>query len=141
MRSRKVRITINTCHPAEHQAPYDAQAWRAIQGMQGMGIQVLFTGGHHRKLAIFDRTVLWEGSLNMLPQNASYEVMRRIESELLAQQMIDFIKLQRFLSYCAYPLLTIFANIASNLDKSICSAAAREASSFSSPTIRLQSIS
>src|SRR5476651_941392 len=50
MRSRQVRITINTRHPAEHQAPYDARAWLAIQRMQSMGIQVLFTCGHHRKL-------------------------------------------------------------------------------------------
>lgn len=27
MRSRNVRIVVNTRHPAEHDAPYDAQAW------------------------------------------------------------------------------------------------------------------
>jgi len=99
MRSRKVRINVNTRHPAEHQAPYDAQAWRAIRQLQEMDIQVLFTGGHHRKLAILDRRVLWEGSLNVLSQNASYEVMRRTESELLAQQMIEFIKIGGFLEW------------------------------------------
>lgn len=97
MRSRNVRIIVNMRHPAEHQAPYDLQAWRAIHAMQSMGIQVLFTGGHHRKLAILDRRVLWEGSLNVLSQNASCEVMRRIDSELLAQKMIESIQLQRFL--------------------------------------------
>ena len=97
MRSRKVSIIVNTRHPAEHEAPYDAQAWRAVKQMQDMGIKVLFTGGHHRKLAIFDRRVLWEGSLNVLSQNDSSEVMRRIESELLAQQMIEFIKIRGFL--------------------------------------------
>jgi len=97
MRSRQVRITVNTRHPAEHEPPYDAQAWRAIQQLQAMGIQVLFTGGHHRKLAIFDRRVLWEGSLNVLSQKNSCEIMRRIESELLAQQLLEFVKLQRFI--------------------------------------------
>jgi hypothetical protein len=97
MRSRKVRIIVNTRHPTEHEAPYDGQAWRAIQQMQAMGIEVLFTGGHHRKLAIFDHRILWEGSLNILSQNDSCEIMRRIESEELIQQMIDFVKLRGFL--------------------------------------------
>jgi hypothetical protein len=98
MRSRQVKITVNTRHPAEHEVPYDAQAWRAIRQMQSMGIVVLFTGGHHRKLAILDRRVLWEGSLNILSQNDSCEIMRRIESEVLAGQMIEFIQLRKFLS-------------------------------------------
>jgi hypothetical protein len=93
MRSRQVRIIVNTRHPAEHDAPYDAQAWRAIEQMQNMGIMVLFTGGHHRKLAVLDRKILWEGSLNVLSQNESCEVMRRIESEKMAKDMIGFLKL------------------------------------------------
>src|SRR5471030_1333497 len=87
MRSRQVKIVVNTRHPAEHEAPYDAQAQRAIERMQNIGIEVLFTGGHHRKLAILDRRVLWEGSLNILSQNDSCEIMRRVESEVLARQM------------------------------------------------------
>src|SRR5688572_16305706 len=65
MRSRNIKITVNTRHPSEHDAPYDAQAWAAIRQMQDIGVEVLFTGGHHRKLAIFDQKVLWEGSLNI----------------------------------------------------------------------------
>ncbi len=98
MRSRQVRITINTKHPSEHEAPFDAQAWGAIERMQDMGIQVLFTGGHHRKLAIIDKEVLWEGSLNILSQNQSCEVMRRIASPGMAMQMVQFIKLDKFLA-------------------------------------------
>lgn len=96
MRSRNIRIVVNTRHPSEHDAPYEAQAWTAIERMQQMGVEVLFTGGHHRKLAIFDKRVLWEGSLNILSQNDSCEIMRRIESEELARQMYYFIKLDRF---------------------------------------------
>lgn len=96
MRSRNVRIVINTRHPLEHDAPYDTQADAAIRHMQDLGVTVLYTGAHHRKLAIFDRRVLWEGSLNGLSQNDSCEVMRRIESHELAQQMLNFIGLRRF---------------------------------------------
>jgi phosphatidylserine/phosphatidylglycerophosphate/cardiolipin synthase-like enzyme len=96
MRSRQVKIIVNTRHPAEHESPYDEQALRAIRQMQNMGINVLFTGGHHRKLAIFDRRVLWEGSLNVLSQNDSCEVMRRIESPQMAGEMVRFIELDKF---------------------------------------------
>lgn len=65
--------------------------------MQEIGIDVLFTGGHHRKLAIFDKRIPWEGSLNILSQNDSCEITRRIESEVLAQQMLDFANLREFL--------------------------------------------
>ena len=98
MRSRQVRITINTKHPSGHEAPFDAQAWAAIERMQDIGIQVLFTGGHHRKLAIIDKEVLWEGSLNILSQSQSCEVMRRIASPGMAMQMVQFIELDKFLA-------------------------------------------
>lgn len=98
MRSRNIKIIVNTRHPSEHEAPYDTQAWFAIQQMQEIGVEVLFTGGHHRKLAIFDQQVMWEGSLNILSQNDSCEIMRRIESDDLAKQMLHFIGLNKFTS-------------------------------------------
>jgi hypothetical protein len=96
MRSRNIKIVVNTRHPSEHNAPYDRQAWDAIEQMQDVGVEVLFTGGHHRKLAIFDRQILWEGSLNILSQNDSCEIMRRMESSELAKQMLSFTKLDRY---------------------------------------------
>jgi phosphatidylserine/phosphatidylglycerophosphate/cardiolipin synthase-like enzyme len=93
MRSRNVRIFVNTRHPAEHEAPYAIQAAHAINQFQDIGVQVLFTGKLHRKIAVFDRRILWEGSLNILSQNDSCEVMRRVESVKLAWQMIQYIKL------------------------------------------------
>jgi len=63
-----------------------------------MGVQVLLcTGNHHRKLAILDRNILWEGSLNILSQRHSREIMRRIENEELSLEMFNFLKLQKFL--------------------------------------------
>jgi hypothetical protein len=74
-----------------------AEAEASIALLQNIGVEILFTGGHHRKLAIFDRTILWEGSLNILSQNDSCEVMRRMESEDLAKQMIAFIGVGQYL--------------------------------------------
>ena len=91
------KVTVNTRDPIEHDAPFDTQANEAIARLQRIGVEVLFTGGHHRKLAILDRKVLWEGSLNILSQNDSCEIMRRIGSRQLAEQMVQFTGISRFL--------------------------------------------
>ena len=74
------------------------EAHRAIASLQKRGIHVLFTGGHHRKLVVLDRSILYEGSLNVLSQNNSCEVMRRIESTQLAWQMIHFTGIDKYVS-------------------------------------------
>lgn len=92
LKNKGVKVIVNTRDPLECDEEYmRGDATRAISILQHMGVQVLFTGKHHRKLAILDRTVLWEGSLNILSQNDSCEIMRRIESTQLAWQMTRFI--------------------------------------------------
>jgi len=99
LKARRVRIAINTRDPRTHDEGYrQDDAYKAISELQHIGVQVLYTGNHHRKIAILDRSILYEGSLNILSQNDSCEVMRRIESTPLAWQMIRFIGIDRFLA-------------------------------------------
>ncbi|MDN5274734.1 MAG: hypothetical protein JWP06_635 [Candidatus Saccharibacteria bacterium] len=93
---RKVRIIINTKPPEEQDFDYRLQIEECISVLLEMGVEMLITGGHHRKLAIIDQQMLYEGSLNILSQNDSCEIMRRIHSEKLAMEMIDFIGIRRF---------------------------------------------
>lgn len=98
LKQRRVRIVINTRDPQTADDEYRREdTHSAISKLQHLGVQVLFTGGHHRKLVIIDRKVLYEGSLNVLSQNDSCEVMRRIESTQLAWQMVKFIGVDRYL--------------------------------------------
>jgi len=98
LKTRQVRITINTRDPKAHNnEDMRNDARFALSKLQHMGVNVLFTSGHHRKLAIIDRLILYEGSLNILSQNNSCEVMRRIESTQLAWQMIRFVKIDDFI--------------------------------------------
>ena len=100
LKERKVRVTINTRDPEEHDSDYMREEARgALSTLQHIGIQVMFTESHHRKLAIIDRQISYEGSLNILSQNNSKEIMRRIESVQLAWQMIRFVKIDKFLSH------------------------------------------
>lgn len=91
LRRRDITIVINTRNPDEHNAQYEAQALVAIDSLQRIGIKVLYTVKHHRKMAIIDGKLLWEGSLNILSQSDSCEIMRRTASYNLSQKMLDFI--------------------------------------------------
>jgi len=97
LRKRGVQIIINTRHPEDHESPYREQAASAVASFQALDIVVLYTGGHHRKLAIIDEQIVWEGSLNILSFTDSCEIMRRIASVAEAKALIKFAKLERFL--------------------------------------------
>jgi len=93
-----VKIYVMTRDPKEHNENMEYQSEEAISLFERMGVQVLLCiGNHHRKLAILDRKVLWEGSLNILSQTRSREIMRRIENEEFTMEMFNFLKLDRFI--------------------------------------------
>lgn len=94
--NKGVRIVINTKPFEEHEQRYKDQAIWAVGAMQDIGIEVLMTVGHHRKLAIIDENILWEGSLNILSQNDSCEVMRRIKSDKAVRDVIRFTNLKKW---------------------------------------------
>ncbi len=99
LKSRRVKVVINTRNPLDSDDEYmRGESMHAIAKLQHLGVQVLFTGNHHRKLAIIDRQILWEGSLNILSQSDSCEVMRRIPSTQLAWQMTRFIGIDRLIN-------------------------------------------
>jgi phosphatidylserine/phosphatidylglycerophosphate/cardiolipin synthase-like enzyme len=91
-----VRVTVNTRSPEEHENKYYFQARQAVNELQTIGALVLFTGGHHRKIAVLDQSVIWEGSLNILSHNDSCEIMRRISSPSLSKDMISFIGIRKY---------------------------------------------
>lgn len=96
LKSHGVEIIVNTRDPLEQEGHMRLEAERSIELLLDANITVLVTGGHHRKLVVLDGAILYEGSLNILSQNDSCEVMRRIKSEVLAEEMLDFLKLERF---------------------------------------------
>jgi len=89
-----ISITIITRSPKNQGELLEGQAECEIQLLEQLGVQVfLCEGNHHRKVAIIDRRVLWEGSLNILSQTRSREIMRRISGEAYAQEMFQFLNL------------------------------------------------
>ena len=94
--NRGVRVIINTRNPEEHDGIYQLQAEQAVADLQAIDVLVLYTAGHHRKLALLDNAIIWEGSLNILSHNDSCEIMRRTMSTALAHQMACFLKLEKY---------------------------------------------
>lgn len=93
---RGVKITVNTRNPQHHDEYLRMQAYMAIKQLNAAGVDVnAYSNYHHRKIAIIDSSILWEGSLNILSQNNSCEIMRRITSPELAKQMLHFLKLNK----------------------------------------------
>lgn len=92
-----VKVFIITRNPLEHVGRYAQESELEIQRFEYSGIQVLLCdGNHHRKLAIIDRKILWEGSLNILSQTKSQEIMRRITGKDYALQLLKFLKFDQF---------------------------------------------
>ena len=95
---RKIKVYVITRDPQEHDFSMEQQVEEEIRNFEMIGVQVLISSGyHHRKLAIIDRKILWEGSLNILSQNYSREIMRRIMGAKPAREMFRFLKLEKFI--------------------------------------------
>ncbi len=95
---RGVKVYVVTRDPREHVEPYKEQSELAIQYFERLGVQALLcVGNHHRKLAIIDRQILWEGSLNILSQIKSREIMKRTHSKETTMQMFNFLKFSKFI--------------------------------------------
>ena len=90
LRNKRIIVIVNTRNPDEHNDEYYQQAVESIQQLQEIGVRVLYTAKLHRKIAIIDDAILWEGSLNILSQNDSCEIMRRSYSTELVHQIKRF---------------------------------------------------
>ncbi len=93
---RGVKVTVTTREPSDHDNLLRIQALQSTEILKSVGVRVFyFDNLHHRKLALLDGHVMFEGSLNILSQANSKEVMRRIVSQQLTSEMIKFIQLQK----------------------------------------------
>jgi HKD family nuclease len=96
--NKGIKVYIITRDPREHDFKHQMQSEEEIRNFERLGVQVLICiGNHHRKLAILDRKILWEGSLNILSQTYSREIMRRIGSKKLTEEMFKFLKLEKWI--------------------------------------------
>lgn len=93
---RGVKIFIITRPPEEHRDRMQSEAKTEIERFENMGITVLpMRGKIHRKISVIDRNILWEGSLNILSQSVSHEMMHRFLGRETSIQILNFLKLDK----------------------------------------------
>lgn len=95
---RSVKIFVITRPSEEHDGNLKKMSEDVTRRMEDLGIVVLPIRGYtHQKVAIIDRKVLYVGSLNILSQRDSHEIMHRIDGKkgLVAQQYLQFLKLDK----------------------------------------------
>ena len=95
LKKRGVKVIVNTRDPESHSRSMISDARKAVSLLQHTGIHVIYTKDQHRKNAVIDRKILWEGSLNILSQRDSRELMRRTESVEMAWGLVRFIQLDK----------------------------------------------
>ncbi len=93
LRKKRIKVIIYTRVPKHQPYRLRDEAVGAIFILRTAGVTVYECWDYrHRKVAIIDKTILWEGSLNILSQSKSRETMRRIISTPLSRQMLNLIK-------------------------------------------------
>ena len=90
--NRKIAVFVITRHPEEHELFMAEQSEAGIQYFERIGVQVLMSKTHHRKLAMIDRRIVWKGSLNILSHKNSRELMEREDDHKKAKALFTFLK-------------------------------------------------
>jgi superfamily I DNA and/or RNA helicase len=91
-----VKIFIITRPSKEHKDNMRIESENELQTLEDMGVIVLPMYGHiHEKIAVIDRNILWAGSLNILSQNVSREIMWRFLGASASDQILTFLKIKK----------------------------------------------
>lgn len=99
LRDRNVEVFIFTRPIEEYDNIIQTQIECALKRFEEMGVCVYYPGRYiHEKVAIIDREILWEGSLNILSHRASNEMMRRTSNGDSAMQVMHYLRLNNKLS-------------------------------------------
>jgi len=91
--SRGVNIRVYMKPPSEQGGHLSEQADRVVNLLREWGVNVTQRKRMHQKIAIIDRRITWEGSLNILSHRDTGERMRRMEGGNAAEEVIRDLEL------------------------------------------------
>jgi phosphatidylserine/phosphatidylglycerophosphate/cardiolipin synthase-like enzyme len=96
LKEKNIEVFVFTRPVKDYDLMFQSQIRCALKRYEELGVCIFFLKGFiHEKVAVIDREILWEGSLNILSQKASREMMRRIEGENPARQVISYLGLNK----------------------------------------------
>jgi phosphatidylserine/phosphatidylglycerophosphate/cardiolipin synthase-like enzyme len=86
---RNIAVFVFTRTVEEHEIQVQEEIQAIINEYRAAGVFVsCLSDSIHEKAAIIDQKISWEGSLNILSQRNSREIMRRFEDKEMATQLI-----------------------------------------------------
>ena len=88
---RGVRVVVYTRSVASQTESMAEEAERVIGGLRQLQVKVIQRSRMHQKIALIDREIAWEGSLNILSHRDAGEVMRRIPFRNTAEKLVEFL--------------------------------------------------
>ena len=99
LKKRNINVFIFTRLLEEHNLLMRSEITCALNEYKELGVDIFCLPGLiHEKVAIIDRKVLWEGSLNILSQRVSKEMMRRTTDEDSTMQVLTYLGLNKKLA-------------------------------------------
>lgn len=99
LKSRNIAVFIFTRSIEDHEILTRSEIKSALNDYEELGACIInLPGLIHAKTAIIDRKILWDGSLNILSQRQSREMMRRTEGEDMAKQVMEHLGLNKKLA-------------------------------------------
>lgn len=99
LRDHNIEVFIFTRPVEEYDNIIQPQIECVLKRFEEMGVSVFYPGRYiHEKVAIIDREILWEGSLNILSHRASNEMMRRTSNGDSAMQVLHYLRLNNKLA-------------------------------------------
>ncbi len=87
-----VSITMITKPPSAFPEALQKVVLKNITLLQESGIDVRYKEDLHQKFAIIDNKVVWYGSVNLLSFGTSEESIMRVESQAIAEQLLESIQ-------------------------------------------------
>lgn len=93
--NKGVEIRVFTRPASEQGGILKERAGQVIHYLEETGVKVFQLTKMHQKIAVTDRKITWEGSLNILSHSSSGEHMRRIEGPGTAEQIIKNYQLDK----------------------------------------------
>ena len=120
LRRKNIPVFIFTRPLEEHEYFARAEIACALKDYEEMGANITYLKGYvHQKLAVIDREILWEGSLNILSQRESKELMKRISDETSAKEIMSYLELDKKLAEAyKFQYERMYHNMAKNLEES-----------------------
>lgn len=101
LRKRNIEVFIFTRPLDEYDNIIRSQIEHVLENYEKRGVCIFYLSKYiHEKVAIIDRGILWEGSLNILSHRASNEMMRRIEHQDSAMQVMAHLGISKKLAEC-----------------------------------------